>query len=71
MFTKGFNKVAFSMGAAKSARGLSTARTAPKSLGAMTGKPAQNVFGNPVRNFGASGRPRSLMPMSGLRDGLR
>ena len=67
MFTKGFDKIAFTMGALRASRGLSTARTAPKSLGAMTGKPAQNVFGNPVRNFGASGRPRPLQP---LRQGM-
>lgn len=57
MFTSGFEKTA-------------NAALVPKTLGSMTGAPAMNTFGRPVRKFGQPGR-QALVGLSRLRDGLR
>lgn len=58
MFTRGFEKTA------------TISPTVPKTLNQMTGHPAMNTFGRPVRNFAKPGR-QALVGLSRLRDGLR
>jgi hypothetical protein len=59
MFTRGFQKIA-----------AGTATIVPKNLNAMTGAPAMEIFGRPVRRFARGGR-KALVALSRLRDGLR
>lgn len=60
MFSKGFEKVAgtFGMG------------IVPRTLKQTSGISGQQVFGNPISNFGKSPK-KGLMPISRLRDGLK
>ena len=60
MFKSGFNKIA-----------AMVSPIVPKSLGSMTGKPAQNIFGRPIRQFGKMTKTRPLVPLSSLKDGMR
>lgn len=43
----------------------------PRQLQNLTGARATEIFGKPVRRFGAVSRLRPLVPFSRLRDGLR
>lgn len=58
MFTGGFEKVA------------AVADIVPRDLRQLTGSTAADIFGRPLRRFGRMGRPRPLVSLSRIRDGL-